>query len=80
MGDLFRSWKGALMSDAISVFYYVFNKIYNFLFNQAFIEEGVSIGWIFVTVVIFGLIIRSILNIPNGFRSRLSKSSKSREE
>lgn len=58
------------MSDAITVFYYVFNKIYNFLFNQAVIETGVSIGWIFVTVVVFGLLIRSILNLPSGILSR----------
>lgn len=58
------------MSDAITVFYYVFNKIYNFLFNQAIIETGVSVGWIFVTVVVFGLLIRSILNLPSGILSR----------
>lgn len=58
------------MSDAITIFYYIFGKIYNFLFNQANIETGVSIGWIFVTVVIFGLLIRSILNLPSGLVSR----------
>lgn len=58
------------MSDAITVFFYVFNKIYNFLFNEALIEENVSIGWIFVTVVIFGLIIRTVLNLPSGVASR----------
>lgn len=56
------------MSDAITVFYYIFNKIYNFLFNEALIEPGVSIGWIFVTVVVFGLIISTILNLPSGLR------------
>lgn len=54
------------MSDAIEVFYYIFTKIYNFLFNEAVIQPGVSIGWIFVTVVIFGLIIGNILNMPSG--------------
>lgn len=58
------------MNDAVTVFFYVFNKIYNFLFNEAFIEENVSIGWIFVTVVIFGLIIRTVLNLPSGVASR----------
>lgn len=58
------------MSDAITVFYYVFHKIYNFLFNQAVIETGVSVGWIFVTIVVFGLLIRSILNLPSGILSR----------
>ena len=54
------------MNDAITVFFYVFNKIYNFLFNEALIEPGVSVGWIFVTVVIFGILIRTILNVPTG--------------
>ena len=54
------------MTDAITVFYYVFNKIYNFLFTEAVIEEGVTIGWIFIVVNIFIMLISNLLNIPEG--------------
>lgn len=64
------------MSDAITLFFYIFNKIYNFLFNEALIEPNVSVGWVFVTVVIFGLIIRTILNLPSGVASRKSAADK----
>lgn len=56
------------MNDAIEVFYYIFSKIYNLLFNSIQIAEGVSLGWILVTVIIFGILIRSILNLPAGAR------------
>lgn len=54
------------MTDAISIFYSIFDKIYNLLFNQAVIVEGVSVGWIFIVVLIFGILIRMLLNIPSG--------------
>ena len=56
------------MSDAISIFYSIFDKIYNLVFNQAFIVEGVSVGWVFIVVLIFGVLIRMLLNIPSGVR------------
>ena len=54
------------MNDAITIFYYVFNKIYDFLFNQAAIETGVTVGWIFIVVNIFIMLISNILNVPEG--------------
>lgn len=55
------------MNDAISVFYYVFDKIYNFLFNQtSFAEGGVTIGWVFIVVNIFIMLISNLLNVPEG--------------
>lgn len=56
------------MTDAISIFYSIFDKIYNLVFNQAVIVEGVSVGWVFIVVLIFGVIIRMLLNIPSGVR------------
>ena len=56
------------MSDAISIFYSIFDKIYNLIFNQAVIVEGVSVGWVFIVVLIFGILIRMLLNIPSGVR------------
>lgn len=54
------------MTDAINVFYYIFNKIYNFLFNEAVFVENVSIGWVFITVNIFIMLIVNLLNVPEG--------------
>lgn len=56
------------MTDAITIFYSIFDKIYNLIFNQAVIVEGVSVGWVFIVVLIFGILIRMLLNIPSGVR------------
>lgn len=56
------------MSDAITLFYQVLQILVSWIFN-AEIVSGVSIGWIFVSVAIFGILIRSILNIPKSSNS-----------
>lgn len=54
------------MTEAINVFYYVFDKIYDFLFNKAVFVENVSIGWVFIVVNIFIMLIVNLLNVPEG--------------
>lgn len=56
------------MNDAIELFYYIFTKIYNFVFNQAVFTQGVSIGWVLVAVILFGIVVSSVLNIPSGLK------------
>lgn len=53
------------MNDAIEVFYYLFSKVYNLLFVTMEIAEGVTVGWVLITIIIFGIIIRSVLNLPS---------------
>lgn len=54
------------MNDGINIVFYIFNKFIDFLFNQAYIAEGVSLGWIIVVVSIFTILFSAILNIPVG--------------
>lgn len=56
------------MSNAIDIFYYIFTQFINFFFNS-YILEGVSLGWVVITCIIFGILIRSVLNIPHGLIS-----------
>lgn len=56
------------MSDAITLFYKVLQIIVSWIFSAELVS-GVSIGWIFVSVAIFGILIRSILNVPKSSNS-----------
>lgn len=56
------------MADAITLFYNVLQIIVSWIFN-AEIVSGVSIGWIFVSIAIFCILIRSVLNIPKSSNS-----------
>ena len=56
------------MQDAITLFYKVLQIIVSWIFD-AEIVSGVSIGWVFVSIAIFGILIRSILNVPKSSNS-----------
>lgn len=56
------------MADAITLFYQVLQILVSWIFN-AEILSGVSIGWIFVSVAIFSILVRSILNVPKSSNS-----------
>lgn len=58
------------MSEALTYLYYIFDKFVDFVFNGMEIATNVSVGWIAISVVLFSLLIRSILNIPRGIRFR----------
>lgn len=53
------------MDIALTYIFYIFNKIINFLFNKEFFS-GVSIGWVFIVVSVFAIVIKSVLNLPSG--------------
>ena len=56
------------MQDAITLFYQVFQILVSWIFS-AEIVSGVSIGWVFVSVAIFSILVRSILNVPRSSNS-----------
>lgn len=56
------------MADAITLFYKVLQIIVSWIFSAELVS-GVSIGWIFVSISIFGILIRSILNVPKSSNS-----------
>lgn len=51
------------MSDAITLFYKVLQIIVSWVFSAELVS-GVSIGWVFVSILVFSLLVRNILNIP----------------
>ena len=61
------------MSDAISLFYQIIHILISWIFD-AEIVSGVSIGWVYVSIIVFSLLSRNILNVPK--RSTTFKASK----
>lgn len=61
------------MSEALAYLYYIFDKFINLIFNQLEISSNVTIGWIGISIIIFAMMIKTILNIPRGLRAE-SKS------
>ena len=53
------------MANALTYIYYIVNKCINFVFNEMLIFTGVSVGWIYISVIVFGILLGSILNIPH---------------
>lgn len=58
------------MADALTYFYYFFNKMLTFVFSTMAIQSGVTVGWIIVSVIVMGMLVRTILNIPKGVNIR----------
>lgn len=52
------------MTEALAYIYYIFNKFVEWIYNEAVLFPGVSLGWIISDGVIFAMLIRSLLNIP----------------
>ena len=61
------------MSEAITLFYQIIHIFISWIFD-AEIVSGVSIGWVYVSIIVFSLLIRNILNVPK--RSTTFKASK----
>lgn len=63
------------MENAINLFNYIFQKFINMIFNDFEIQSGVTIGWVIITIILFGMLINNILNIPNNVRFNKPKKS-----
>ena len=57
------------MTEALNYIWYIFDKLINWFFNDTVLFEGVTIGWVIVVITVFGLLIKSLLNVPRGARS-----------
>lgn len=56
------------MSDALNIFRYILNKFIQLIFSDMTIENGVTIGWVIISIVVMGVLASSVLNIPNNIR------------
>lgn len=53
------------MSDALTYVYYIISKCMSFVFNDMLITTNVTVGWIYISILVFGILLGSILNIPH---------------
>lgn len=53
------------MNQALTYFIYIYRKTLNFVFNEMFIDSSVTVGWIMISIIVFGILMGSILNIPH---------------
>ena len=63
------------MLDCLNYFYTIFNKSITFVF-ETMNFNGVSVGWIIVSVILIGMIAKSLLNLPHGLHLRYRKVEK----
>lgn len=67
------------MSEALGYIYYILDSMLNWLFEDAELFPNVTIGWVVITIILFSMVIRSILNIPRGFRGSIKFNKDSQE-
>lgn len=56
------------MAQALDLFRYVLTKFINLIFTDLQIENSVTLGYVIISIILMGIIINSILNIPNNVR------------
>ena len=56
------------MTQALNLFWYMFNKFLVLVFDDFAILPNITIGWIVISAFVLSLIMGSILNIPNNIR------------
>lgn len=56
------------MSQAINLFWYMFNKFLVLVFDDFEILPNITIGWIVISAISLGVVIASILNVPTNIR------------
>lgn len=61
------------MSEALNVIYDIYTAFINLVFTSFDIGSGVTVGWVFVAVIVFGMLINSILNLPRSISVRSKK-------
>ena len=57
------------MVDALNYIYLIFDKFVQCVFVDLELYSGVTLGWIAVSVLLFSLMIRSILNLPKSMNN-----------
>lgn len=61
------------MSEALNVIYEIYTAFINLVFTSFDIGSGVTVGWVFVAVIVFGMLINSVLNLPRSISVRSKK-------
>ena len=53
------------MNDAITLFFQIYSKFIQLVFEDLDIGGGVTIGWVIVVCFVFYIVIRNILALPS---------------
>ena len=56
------------MSEALTYLYQIFSAFISLVFDTFELFANVTIGWVLVVIMLFGMMIGSILNLPRGVR------------
>lgn len=65
------------MEQALEYLYQIYQGFITMVFDDFAIASNVTIGWIAISVMVFGILINSILNIPRGIKVNGRKSDSS---
>ena len=57
------------MQQVIDMIFYMLNKFWEFIFG-AYVVEGVSLGMLFICMLIFSMLIRYVVAIPKAMLRR----------
>lgn len=67
------------MTDAITLFYQLYKMLLSFVFNDMLIVSGVSVGWVLIICIVFGILIRSILMVPKASQTHTFREKHNNE-
>lgn len=61
------------MAEALTYLYQIYSSFLDLMFNSFEIATNVTVGWIIVVIIVFGLMINTILNLPRSMKVRSEK-------
>lgn len=53
------------MGEALTLLFQIYSKFIEFIFDKAEILNGVTLGWISLSVLIFSVLIKSLMAVPS---------------
>ena len=62
------------MNQALQYLYDIYSVFLDLIFNQFEIIKNVSIGWIMIVIIVFGLMINNIMNLPKSVNVKRSRN------
>ena len=64
------------MGEAVTLLFQIYSKFIEVIFDKLEILDGVSIGWVLVSIFVFSVLIRSIMAIPSKFSNDIFRGDK----
>lgn len=58
------------MENAFTLVFEILGRFFDLFFNKMVIVQGVTLGWVLIVCLMFGIVISSLLNVPNGVVNR----------